>query len=104
MNRPPLTPGEGLIAGGMAWQMVWVGMLMAAFALHTGNDHWQTMVFTVLTLMQMWQIMAIRSDHDTLVRQGVLHMPLFGAVDADDRAETSVFYVPPFDSIFSTAR
>ena len=71
MNRPPRTPSEGLIAGGMAWQIVWVGMLMAAFALHTGNDHWQTMVFTVLTLTQMWQIMAIRSDRDPLVGQGV---------------------------------
>ena len=33
MSRPPRTPGEGLIAGGMAWQIVWVGMLMATITL-----------------------------------------------------------------------
>ena len=85
MNRPP-GPREGLIAGGMAWQVVWAGLLMAAitlltqaFAIHTGRDHWQTMVFTVLTLAQMWQIMAIRSERESLVQQGLFtNMPLLG--------------------------
>ena len=43
------------------WQhMVWVGFLMAgvtlltqAWAYHTANAHWQSMVFTVLTLSQL---------------------------------------------------
>ena len=72
--------------------------------MHTGNDHWQTMVFTVLTLTQMWQVMAIRSDRDSLVRQGVSsNMPLLGAVMLTTVLQLAVIYVPPFNSIFSTA-
>jgi Ca2+-transporting ATPase len=111
MRRPPRPPREGLLARGMAWQVIWVGLLMAAitlltqaFAAHAARDHWQTMVFTVLTLAQMWQVMAIRSDHESLFQQGVLsNMPLLGAVLLTSVLQLMVIYVPPLNTIFSTA-
>jgi P-type Ca2+ transporter type 2C len=111
MSRPPRPPREGLLARGMAWQVVWFGILMAAitlstqaFALHAGDDHWQTMVFTVLTLAQMWQIMAVRSERESLVQQGLFsNMPLLGAVLLAVVLQFAVVYVPLLSPIFGTA-
>ena len=68
---------HGLFARGLLFQVIWVGMLMGAitlatqaFGVNAERDSWQTLVFTVLTLSQMWQIMAIRSDHFSLFQQG----------------------------------
>lgn len=111
MARPPRPPREGLLGQGMAWQIVWVGLLMAgltlvtqAFAVHVANGHWQTMVFTVLTLAQMWQVLAIRSDRVSLFRQGLLsNRPLLGAVALTFALQLLVIYAPPLNPIFRTA-
>lgn len=111
MRRPPRPPREGLLGQAMAWQMIWVGLLMAAitllteaFAVHIGDGHWQTMVFTVLTLAQMWQVMAIRSDRDSLFRQGMRsNTPLLGAVLLTFVLQLAVIYAPPLNLIFRTA-
>ena len=57
MQRPPRPPGESLFAHGMWQHILGVGLLIGglclavqAWALSTGHAHWQTMVFTVLTL------------------------------------------------------
>ena len=111
MARPPRPPREGLLGQGMAWQIVWVGLLMAgstlliqAFAIHIGDSHWQTMVFTVLTFAQMWHVMAVRSDRESLFRQGLRsNLPLHGAVALTFALQLAVIYVPPLNPIFRTA-
>ncbi|MDA8252389.1 MAG: cation-translocating P-type ATPase [Rhodospirillales bacterium] len=111
MGRPPRPPREGLFAKGMAWQVIWVGLLMAAvtlltqaFAVRTGREHWGTMVFTVLTLTQMWQVLAIRSDRDSLLELGVgSNLPLLGAVLLTFVLQLAVVYLPPLQPIFDTA-
>ena len=110
MCRPPRPPQEGLLARGMAWQVIWVGLLMAAITLLTqaygvnnGRERWQTMVFTVLTFAQMWQIMAIRSDRESLFQQRLLsNRPLLGAVMLTFVLQLTVIYVPPLNPIFRT--
>ena len=66
MRRPPRVPQESLFAHGMGWQILLGGGLLAAlclglqhWAIGTGDTHWQTMVFTVLTLGQMALVLAI---------------------------------------------
>jgi Ca2+-transporting ATPase len=110
MTRKPRPPAEGLMAGGMAVQIIWAGLLIAGITLLTQavsiriGAHWQTMVFTVLTLFQMWQIMAIRSDRRSLFQQGVLsNKPLLGAVLLTFVLQLAVIYVPPLNPIFQTA-
>ena len=111
MRRPPRPPGGGLLDPEMTRQIVWVGLLMAgitlltqAFAVHVGDGHWQTMVFTVLTLAQMWQVMAIRSDRVSLFRQGVRsNLPLLGAVLLTFVLQLGVIYIPQLNPIFRTA-
>ena len=60
MQRPPRPPNESIFSHGMWQDIIWIGLLMGgvsiftqAWAYHTGHAHWQTMVFTVLTLSQM---------------------------------------------------
>lgn len=111
MQHPPRPPREGLFAGGMLRNVVWVGMLMAgltlatqAFALRAGLEHWRSMVFTVLTLVQMWQVMAIRSDRDSLFQQGLWsNAPLLGAVVLTFVLQLGVLYIPFLNAIFNTS-
>ena len=110
MHRPPRPPTESIFAHGMWQHMVWVGLTMAAvtlftqaWAIHTGSAHWQTMVFTVLTLSQMGHVLAIRSEHDSLLRQGLRsNLPLLGAVALTFVLQLATIYLPLLHGIFRT--
>ena len=110
MRRPPRPPNESIFAHGMWQHMLWVGLLMGAaslltqaWAIHTGNGHWQTMVFTVLTLSQLGHVMAIRSERESLFAQGVFsNRPLIVAVLFTVALQMAVIYVPWFNPIFKT--
>lgn len=109
MKRPPRPPGESVFAGGLWQHTLWVGLLIAglclgvqAWALQTGM-HWQTMVFTVLTLSQMGHVLAIRSERDSLFTQGLRsNVPLAGAVLSTFVMQMAVIYVPMLQSLFHT--
>ncbi len=110
MNRPPRPPQESVFAYGMWQHMIWVGLLMAgvclsiqAWALHVGSEHWQTMVFTVLTLSQIGQVMALRSEDQSLFSLGLLtNKPLLGAVVLTIILQMLTIYVPQLNAIFKT--
>jgi Ca2+-transporting ATPase len=111
MARPPRPPRESIFAHGMWQHMIWAGLLMGGisvltqdWAYRTGDAHWQTMVFTVLTLSQMCHVMAIRSERESLFRQGLSsNRPLLGAVVLTFVAQLAVIYVPVFNTVFRTA-
>ena len=111
MARPPRPPKESIFAHGMWQHMVWVGLAMAAlslmtqaYAIHVVDSHWQTMVFTVLTLSQMSHVLAIRSERDSLFTQGLgSNLPLFYAVLATFVLQMLTIYVPALNPIFNTA-
>ena len=110
MRRPPRPPGESLFAHGMWQHILGVGLLIAglclavqAWALHTGHAHWQTMVFTVLTLAQMAHVLAIRSESEPLWRQGIAsNRPLLGAVLLTFALQMATIYVPFLNPVFKT--
>jgi len=111
MTRPPRPPGESLFAHGMWQHMIWVGVLIGglsigaqAWAWHTGNAHWQTMVFTVLTLAQLVHVLVIRSERESLFTLGLRsNLPLLGAVVLTVALQLAVIYVPALQSLFRTA-
>ncbi|MFZ5842936.1 MAG: cation-translocating P-type ATPase [Pseudomonadota bacterium] len=76
MQRPPRPPSESLLARGLWQHVLWVGALIAGLSLlvqaYAGGSpaHQQTLVFTVLTLCQLWHAQAIRSEYDSLWRRG----------------------------------
>jgi P-type Ca2+ transporter type 2C len=93
------------------WQdILWVGLLMGGIALftqawayHTGSAHWQTMVFTVLTLSQMGNVLALRSERVSFFTLGARsNRPLLGAVLLTFVLQMATVYVPSLNPIFKT--
>lgn len=110
MRRPPRPPQESLFAHGLWQHILWVGLLIGglcllvqAWATSTGHAHWQTMVFTVLTLSQMAHVLAIRSESVSLFRLGLgSNLPLLGAVLLTFVLQMATIYVPVLNPIFKT--
>ncbi|CAH2603612.1 Calcium-transporting ATPase [Rhodovastum atsumiense] len=111
MQRRPRPPEESVFAQGLGRHVIWVGLLMAAVVLaiqawgvQEGNPHWQTMVFTVLTLSQMGHVLAIRSERESLFRLGLRsNRPLLGAVTLTCLLQVAVVMLPPLNPLFGTA-
>jgi P-type Ca2+ transporter type 2C len=110
MKRPPRATNESLFSDGTGYHIIWVGVFMAgvtlstqAWALHQQLAHWQTMVFTVLSMAQLGHVMGIRSDRRFLFQQGLFsNLPLLGAVALTFTLQMSVIYVPFLNEIFKT--
>jgi len=110
MQRPPRPPQESLFAHGLWQHVLWVGLLMAglclglqAWALADGNAHGPSIVFTTLTLAQMAHVLAIRSEHDSLLTLGLRsNLALLGAVLLTLALQLATLYVPQLNPIFKT--
>ncbi len=115
MQRPPRPPGESVFAHGLWQHALCVGLLIGALCLGVqawalgggggadGRAHWQTMVFTVLTLAQMAHLLAIRSERNSLFSQGLgSNLPLLGAVLLTLALQMATIYVPALQPIFRT--
>ena len=111
MQRPPRPPQESIFAHGMWQHILWVGLLMGgvslltqAWAIHSGSAHWQSMVFTVLTLSQLGHVLAIRSERESLFTQGVWsNRVLIAALLFTFGLQMAVLYVPWLNPVFKTA-
>jgi Ca2+-transporting ATPase len=110
MRRPPYPPNENVFGRGMARQILWVGILMGFVSLGVGyyywsigNPNWQTIVFTTLTLSQMGNALALRSERESLFRIGLLsNKSLLNAVLLTLVLQLAVIYVPFLQSVFRT--
>jgi len=110
MSRPPRHPGEGLFSHGLGIHAVWVGLLMAAvvlglqaWSIHVSDTHWQTMVFTVLCLLQLGHVMAIRSETQSLFTQGLFsNKALLIVVSGTVLCQLLTVYVPFLNPVFKT--
>jgi len=110
MQRPPRPPSESIFAHGMWQHMLWVGLSIGAvslfaqaWAIHIGSAHWQSMVFTVLTLSQMGHVLAIRSERESFFSQGLFSNPyLLGSVALTFLLQMATLYVPALNEIFHT--
>jgi Ca2+-transporting ATPase len=111
MRRPPRPPTENIFAHGMWQHILWVGLLIGALSIVTqawASDqdvaYSQSMVFSVLTFSQMFHVLAIRSERDSLWRIGVFsNLPLLLAVLATFALQLAVIYVPWLQPVFKTA-
>jgi Ca2+-transporting ATPase len=110
MQRPPRPPTESLFAANLGLHVLWVGLLIGAlsiaaqaWAFASGSENWQSVVFMTLTLCQLAQALAIRSERDSLWTQGLAsNLPLFGAVVLTFGLQLGVVYLPFFQKLFHT--
>ena len=113
MRRPPYPPTAHIFDFNMVRDIAWIGLLMGVVSLALGywawssdssvDVHWRTIVFTVLTLSQMGNALAIRSSRDSLFRIGVFsNKALIGSVALTFGLQMAVVYWPPLQSIFKT--
>jgi Ca2+-transporting ATPase len=108
MQRPPYPPGESIFARGLGLHILWAGPLMGLIALvagwyywQAGDEAWQTMLFTVLTISQMFHVMAIRQERESLFRAGLLsNRLLLGAVLLTILLQFALLYVPFLQDVF----
>ncbi|HTL53272.1 MAG TPA: cation-translocating P-type ATPase [Planctomycetota bacterium] len=110
MRQPPHKPEEGILARGLGWHVLWVGGLMAAISIglgywawQAGRPEWQTLVFTTLTLTQMANLLAIRSEHHSLFHIGIgSNRPLLWAVIGTVALQLLLVYASPLQKLFDT--
>lgn len=110
MERPPRKSDESLFAEGIGYHIAWMGLLMAfltlgtqAWAIHAGDAHWQTMVFTVLTFVQLAQVFSIRSDQTFIYKKGLFTNPfLLAAIAITFLLQLGVIYFPFANKLFKT--
>lgn len=113
MRRPPVQPHEHILGRGMAWDIAWIGILMGVVSLGLGywywahedvsDNKWRTIVFTVLTLSQMGNALATRSETESLFRQGVFsNRALIGSILLTFVLQLGVVYLVPLQTLFRT--
>jgi Ca2+-transporting ATPase len=110
MNRPPRPPQENIFAHGMWQHIIWVGLYIAgisivamAWAMSREAAHWQTVIFTVLTVSQLFHSMAVRSETASLFRIGLFtNLPMLFAVSLTLTLQLAVIYTPVLNIVFHT--
>ncbi|MFW6068854.1 MAG: cation-translocating P-type ATPase [Chloroflexota bacterium] len=119
MERKPFRPDESIFSRGLGWQIVWVGVLMGIVSLGMGLWKWvtgtqgvdaetelrtmRTVVFTTLTLAQMGNALALRTNRDSLFTVGLLsNKAMLGAVLLTFVLQMALIYVPFLQRFFET--
>lgn len=110
MQRAPRLPEENIFAHGMWQHIVWVGLFIGgisiaamAWGISRNVAYWQTMVFTVLTVSQLFHSLAVRSESASLFSIGLFsNLPMLGAVMLTLLLQLAVIYLPALNSIFYT--
>jgi len=110
MERPPRRPSESIFSHGLGFHALWVGLFIGGVCLLTQmwyvdhhNTHWQTMVFSVLCFLQLFHVMAIRSETRSLFSIGVFsNRWLLYAVFFSFALQLATIYTPVLNPIFNT--
>lgn len=83
MDRAPNQSSDSIWAGGLGRRTMWIGTLIGVLALGVGfayhaadQPQWQTMMFTSLAFLQVFQALATRSSTETLMKLGVRSNPV----------------------------
>lgn len=110
MLRLPRKENEGIFSNGIGLRILWSAILMAlvtlgvqAWSIATGHGHWQTMVFTVLSMSQLGNALASSSHREQIWKRGILsNKLLFWTLIATIGLQMAVIYVPALNVVFRT--
>jgi Ca2+-transporting ATPase len=124
MTRPPYAPNESIFSRGIGPRVLWAGLLMGLVSLGVGyagfrgwitsplgyvvgtEEHmrwWRTLTFNTLTLSQMGNALAIRSNRQSLFAIGLRsNMMMVYAVALTFVLQMAVIYIPFLQDVFNT--
>jgi Ca2+-transporting ATPase len=111
MRRRPYHPSDNIFGRGLAVDVVWVGLMMGLTSLAVGyvswlmnhQGHWQTMIFATLTMGQMGNALATRSECDSFFSRGrKVNYLLYATVVLTLGLQLAVTYVPFLQRVFHT--
>ncbi|HBX76212.1 MAG TPA: ATPase [Acidimicrobiaceae bacterium] len=102
MGRDPHRPGASIWAGGLGIQAAWIGALIGAASLAIGfiyeatnKSQWQTMIFTSLAFLQIFQAIGTRSTTASLRTIGLWSNPVMtGTVVGVSVLQLLALYTP----------
>ncbi len=103
MSRPPKNPKENIITNFMTLRMVITGIVMMLctliiFKLYNPESNLiyaQTMAFTILVILQMYNVLNTKSEKTSLFKSGVFsNMYLIGAIASSVLLQFIVIYSP----------
>jgi Ca2+-transporting ATPase len=110
MTRPPVPPSESILGRGLLAQVIWGGLILGLSPLGmgwyyhaAGNERWQTMVFTTLTLSQLALVLSIRSERESFFRVGPFsNVSLLYVVVLTFLLQMMVTYTPFWQGLLKT--
>jgi len=110
MKRPPCSPKENLFSRAVGIQMVITGTAIGLVSLaigmwyyHTGDPKWQTMIFTILAVAQVFQALASRSLTSSFFKTGITgNRILLGMIISVIVLQLIAVYVPSVSYFFRT--
>jgi len=108
MSRPPYAPTDGVFSHGAALGTCLTGLMIGGIALSVGSwyyfngrTEWQTMTFTALAFMQMFQAGATRTERELIFTRGIFSNHLLtGMVLLVAALQLLVIYVGPMADFF----
>ncbi|HUZ20504.1 MAG TPA: cation-translocating P-type ATPase [Acidimicrobiales bacterium] len=109
LDRPPRPPKESVLGRGLWPHALGVGLTMAAVVIavqgfaRSAGWQWQTMVFTMLALLQLGNALSARSERQSALGLRWRANPwLFVAVLTAAAAQIALVYAPPLQRVFDT--
>ena len=116
MRQKPRDPKAGILSGGIPFSIIWVGVLMMVGSLAlfqwsigvrgTSDDAMRearTLVFYTLTMFQMFNVLAIRVERESVFKAGFFkNRMLIAAVISTIILQLAVMYIPPLQVPFQT--
>jgi P-type Ca2+ transporter type 2C len=106
MRRPPRSPQESVLGGGLARAVLATGALIAAVTLaagvfaHQAGQPWQSVVFLVLGMAQLGVAIAVRAPRDRQHRHA--NPGLLAAVAVSAVLQVAGILVPPLRALLGT--
>jgi len=113
MSRKPRPRKESILSGGMAFHILWVGVLMVVGTLGlyakymprdlSPDDHARTIAFLTISLFQVFHVLAIRVWNSSVFTAGFFRNRfLIAAVLLTVALQFIVIYAPPLAAVFKT--
>ncbi len=111
MTRAPFSPKESIFSRGLGRQVLWIGSLVGLSSLGAGyvfwargdeTDVWRTVIFTTLTLAQLGNALATRSNVDSFFSIWRTNLLAIGSVVLTFGLQLLVIYVPFLQRTFET--